>query len=530
MSERALSAADIETLRLQAEGIAERMQDSLMRAAFSSIAREGMDCAAALFLADGKVIAQARSLPLLLGCLVPAVRGILDRYSAERMAAGDAYILNDPWSGGTHLPDIAMLKPVFAGGKAVALSATILHHQDVGGISPGSVPPDATDIWQEGVRIPPMRWRAGGELDRALARLLQANSRTPEHLMGDLESQWSAVSRGERELAEVIARLGAARFEQAAEALMRQSERLTRAALQSAADGDYHAADALDTDGAGSGPVPIRVALRKRGGSLEIDLTGSAAQTRGPVNAAPSALLAAAFYFMRTLAPDAPSNQGCMAPARVVLPEGSVVNPRPGAALNARTATVKLACNAMLAAWAQAEPEGAPAPNSSVVVVLSVGGVDATGKAFFFTEIIAGGAGAARQADGTPGVSTDVGNGRNLPVEMLEATAPILVERYAVRTGSGGEGARRGGDGVRRVYRLLEGRATVSYRSERHASRAPGASGGGAGASSQAYLYRSNGETETLGSKARFEWQAGERLVIETAGGGGWGPRNLFLS
>jgi N-methylhydantoinase B len=439
------------------------------------------------------------------------------------MAPGDAYILNDPWSGGTHLPDITMVRPVFHDGRVVALAATILHHQDVGGISPGSVPPDATDVWQEGLRIPPLRWRVRGEPDPAVARLLQANSRTPDYLMGDLDSQWSSVSRGERELAEVVAHLDEARFVEAGECLIAQAEAVTRAALRRAADGEFRAADVLDTDGAGSGPVSVALALRKRGDAIEIDFTGTAAQVRGPVNAAPSAILAAAFYFIRTLAPEAPSNHGCLAPLTLILPEGSLVNPRQGAALNARTATVKLACNAMLAAWAQADPEGAPAPNSAVVAVVSVGGADAAGEPFFYTEIIAGGAGAAPDADGAPGVSTDVGNGRNLPAEMLEAEAPVLLERYEVRVGSGGGGAHKGGDGVRRVYLLREGRAMVSYRSERHASRAPGARGGGAGASSAARILRTDGRVEPLDSKARFEWHAGERLVIETAGGGGWG-------
>lgn len=518
-----MDAADLAIFRLQLEGIAERMQEALSHAAFSAIAREGQDCAAALFLADGRLLAQAKALPLLLGCLVPAVRGILDAFPVDAMREGDAYLLNDPWSGGTHLPDLSVVRPVLHEGRVVALTATILHHQDVGGMAPGSVPPDATDIWQEGLRLVPLQWRRNGEPLPSIQSLLLANTRTPQAMAGDLESQWSACSRGARELAEIVSGLGTAGFADASARLLAEGEALTRAALRRAKDGDYVARDALDGDGIDGRSLPVVVTLRKRGEALTIDFEGSSVQSRGPVNAAPAALSAAAFYLLRTLAPEAPSNHGCLAPLTLRLPEGSLVNPRPGAALNARTATVKLACNALLAAWAEADPEGAPAPNSAVVVVLSIGGEDASGKPFVFTEVIAGGAGAHPGGEGAPGIATDVGNGRNMPAEMLEAAAPILLERYEVRTGSEGTGRHRGGAGVRRVYFLREGRAMVSYRSERHESRAPGARGGGAGAPAAAQCRRADGTVIDLPSKARFEWRAGDRLVIETPGGGGWG-------
>lgn len=514
--------AGLDVLRLRLEGIAERMQQALVRSAVSSVAREGMDCAAALFLADGRILAQARSLPLLLGSLIPAVAGILKVFAVSDMAEGDAYLLNDPWSGGTHLPDIVMLRPVVRQGVVVAFAASILHHQDIGGSAPGSVPPDALDIHQEGLRIPPVRWRARGVVDPGLAAVLTANSRTPDNLLGDLDAQWAAVSLGARELLAMLDEGPAVDLADAGAALIERAERMTRAALLALPDGAFTHADALDALATGE-PARLCVQVHKQRDGITLDFTGSSPQVRAPLNAPPAAMLSAAFFFMRTLAPEAPNNHGCLAPLTLHLPRGSIVNPALPAPVNARTATVKLACNVLLAAWAKADPEHAVAANASVAVVMSVGGEDDAGQPFFFTEIIAGGAGAHADGAGVSGVSTDVGNARNLPAEMLESQAPIRVECHARHVASGGAGRHAGGDGVLRRYLLLEGRATVSYRGERHEGRAAGAAGGAAGSSSRAWLERADGSRIDIASKARFGWQAGERLVIATAGGGGWG-------
>ena len=520
-------AAAKEIFRVALEGLAERMQDSLLRSACSVIAREGMDCAAALFLPDGRVLAQSRSLPLLLGGMIPAVRGILEVFPADSMQEGDGFLQNDPWSGGTHLPDIIVLRPVRAASRTVALAATILHHQDVGGLAAGSVPPDAREVFQEGLRIPPVCWRRAGEEDAGIATILAANSRAPHLLQGDLGAQWAAVSLAARELQRHVEVMGLGAFHEACEAIIDTGRHLTEAALADLPDGTVSVDDALDGDGLTETPVSLRLTLRKTGGRaaplLEIDFTGSAAQTAGPVNAVPSGLVAAAFTLLRYIAPDAPANAGVLMPIKLTLPEGSIVNPRFPAAVNARTGTVKLACNAMLAALGELAATGeAPAPNAAVAAVLSVGGIDGAGRRWFFTEIIAGGAGGSPAQAGAHGLSTDVSNARNLPAEILERSGPIRVETVARRRGSGGFGRHPGGDGVRRAYRLLEGSATVSYRGERHARGTPGAKGGSGGAPSAAWIERATGETERLPSKARFVWHAGDLLVIETAGGGGW--------
>lgn len=518
----------MEPVRLALQGIVDRMQSRMMRAAYSSIAREGGDCAAAVFLPDGRLLAQARSLPLLLGSLIPAIAGVLKRFPAGQMAEGDAYLMNDPWSGGTHLPDLIVVRPIVSGGVTIALAATILHHQDVGGMAAGSIPPNATDIYQEGLRIPPVRWRAAGVVDSNVETLLTANSRTPGNLLGDLNAQWSAVSLGARETAALQARTGTA-FNAVCDALLAQSERMTRDALRQVPDGAWQWEDQLDGDGIDDAPVRIAVSLRKQGDALTIDFTGSSAQTRGPVNASPSSMMSAILFFMRSLAPQAPNNAGCLAPATWVLPEGSVVNPRLPAAVNARTATLKLACNAMLSAWSLGASREPLASNAGVATVLSLGGTSTNGQRWLLTEIIASGAGASAQADGTSGISTDVGNARNTPVEVIESEAPLRVATYAIREGSGGAGRFSGGHGVRRVYQLLEGQGSVSYRGERHVSRARGSQGGGDGSPSAARIERADGRIDVLPARARAEWSAGDRLVIETAGGGAWGAPDHTL-
>lgn len=514
------AARDIHRLAL--EGLADRMQDSLLASALSPVAREGMDCAAALFLPDGRVLAQAHSLPLLLGGMIPGVAGLLRAFPAETLAEGDGLLMNDPWSGGTHLPDLIVVRPVFAAGVLVAIAGTILHHQDVGGIAPGSVPPDARDVFQEGLRLPPLRWRRSDVEDAGIAAILAANSRAPAMLAGDLAAQWAAVSLAARELGTLATRMGVNAFAAANQALLDEARTALAAGLAQLPQASASAEDFLEGDGRSAALVPIRVTLRAGGGRLAVDFTGSAPQTEGPVNAAPSGLLAACFALLRRIAPAAPANHGLLELLDLTLPEGSVVNPRFPAALNARTATVKLACNALFAAHAKLSPLPAAAPNSGVAVVLSVGGRDDAGRDWMFTEIIAGGAGGSPTGPGLPAISVDVSNARNLPAEMLERAAPIRVEEIAVREGSGGPGLHRGGDGTRRVYRLLSGRAEISYRGERHLSGASGAQGGGPGMPAAARLVGPDG-VRHLPSKAWLAWQAGERLIIETAGGGGWG-------
>jgi N-methylhydantoinase B len=519
-------AAERTLLRLALEGLADRMQDQLLLKARSPVARDGMDCAAALFLPDGRVLAQARSLPLLLGGMIPAIAALLRAFPAATLREGDGLLTNDPWSGGTHLPDLIVARPILAHGRVVAIAGTILHHQDIGGIAPGSIPPDARSIFAEGLRVPPVLWHRRGVEEAGIGAILAANTRTPDLLRDDLDAQWQAVSQAASEVGALAERLGAEVFAMRAAALLDEARAMLAAALAALPEGTASAEEALEGDGLTGDPVPIRATLRRLPGPrLAVDFAGSAPQTAGPVNAAPSGLLAAGFALLRRIAPEAPANHGLLELLDLSLPDGSVVNPRFPAPVNARTATVKLTTNALFAALARLAPKGARAPNAGVAVVLSSAGTDASGRAWMFTEILAGGEGGGPDRAGLHALSADVSNARNLPAESLEAIAPIRVEAFERHRGSGGAGRHPGGDGVRRIYLLLSGSAEVSYRGERHLAGAPGAEGGGPGGVARCRLIRADGREEHFPSKARFAWMAGERLVIETAGGGGWGQR-----
>ena len=509
-------------LPTQLEDLANRMQQRLVADAVSSVVREAMDCAAAVFLPDGRMVAQARTLPLLLGSLSPAVAGILTVFAADAMREGDAYLSNDPWSGGTHLPDFVVLRPVFEGARVCALVACVLHHQDVGGMTPGSVPTDATSVHQEGLRIPPVRLWHQGRIDERLLQLLRANSRMPDNLTGDLMAQWSALAQGAHELAALIKHVGGG-FAGECNTAIAASEAATRDALRSAPDGEWVYRDALDGDGITQTPVPIEVRLQKQGDALTIDLTRCAVQAGGPVNASAGAVWAAVSYFARMLAPRAASNHGCTAAITLVTTPGTVVNPSFPAAINARTNLVKLLANALLGAWAQADPHRTAAPNAGVAVVLSLSGIHTNGAPWVYTEIIASAAGGAPTGPGGSGVSTDVGNARNTPAEVIEAQAPLRVECVKLHRGSGGKGVHAGGDGVVRTYRLLHGEGVISYRGERHTTQAQGAAGGEPGGLGSACIVRADGSVHALAAKARATWSAGDQLVIATAGGGGWG-------
>lgn len=506
------------------ETLCNAMQAELVEKAVSSVVREAMDCAAAVFLPDGRMMAQARSLPLLLGSLTPAIAGILEHFAVKDMRSDDVFLSNDPWSGGTHFPDVVLLQPVILQGRVRALAACILHHQDVGGLSPGSVPTQAQSSYQEGLRIPPQHWIRQGVAEPGLTRLLLANSRRPDNLQGDLAAQRACLQSGVEQLGALIEHHGeqGERFEAEVEELWQLTEQATRAALSRAPDGRYEFSDALDGDGLTEDPVTLKVVLEKQHNHLRIDLRGCSDQTQGPVNASRGAVSASVTFFARMLAPQAPSNGACTQPIELLTRPGSVVDPLPGAAVNARTNLVKLLANALLGAWAQAAPQDQPAPNAGVAVVLSLSG-ECAGRSWVLTEIIASAAGGAPWGPGGSGVSTDVGNARNTPAQSIEAQAPIRVESLALRHGSGGKGLHDGGCGVVRRYRLLEGAGQISYRGERHQTQAQGAAGGAPGKSGCAYIERGDGRIEALGAKQRAHWQAGDVLVMETAGAGGWG-------
>lgn len=514
-----------EVIRNKLEGIANEMELTLLKSSFSPIVKEGLDTSASLFTVSGETLAQACAIPVHLATLIPTLHTMITKYPIANMRDGDAFILNDPYCGGTHLPDIAIMAPVFHGGRVIALAATMTHHGDVGGHSPGSLPPSATEIYQEGLRIPALKFREAGEYNDTLVAILRLNSRLPDTLMGDLNAQLAACTVGGRRLHELAERYGADFLMTVFEELLDRSETMTRAALRQIPEGTYRYVDYLDNDGIDlDKPVRIEVAVTVRDGTIELDLAGTDPQLKGPLNCVPSGSQAAAYFAVRVLT-DAtiPTNGGCFRPVTLKLPKGSLVNPEEPAPVNARTSTIKRIATCMVSALATVLPDRVSAPAAGTLLVVTFAGRRASGERFIVGELIAGGSGAGRDRDGVDVVDTDASNCMNLPAEALEMDAPLRLHRVALREDSGGAGEYRGGLGVVREYEVLADDVSFTHRGERHFSAAPGLNGGLPGASAHSVIIRADGREEVIPSKALTVLNKGDRVIVQTPGGGGYG-------
>ena len=521
----ALDPVTVEVVRNKLDGIANEMELTLLKSSCSPIVKEGLDASASLFTLQGETLAQAVAIPIHLATLIPCVARILEEFPLETMREGDLYCMNDPYMGGTHLPDIAVIMPVFARGRPLAFAASMTHHQDVGGMTPGSVPTDATEIFQEGIRLPPLKLREGDKFNDTLLRILRRNVRIPETFEGDLMAQVAACSVGARRLSALAENYGDNHLTAIFADLLDRSEAMTRDVLRALPNGTYRAVDFLDNDGVDlDRPIRIEVAVSVDDNGLSIDFAGSSPQVRGPFNAVPSGSLAAACYVVRAITdPTIPTNGGCFRPIALRLPEGSVVNPKEPAPVNARTATIKRIAGTILKALAQAAPDRVPADNGGELLVLAFGGARPDGTRYVTGELVAGGSGASAGKDGVDVIETDATNCMNLPAEALELDAPIRVHRVALRPDSGGVGARRGGLGTVREYEILHGDVRFTHRGERHFIAPAGRAGGGDGAMARTVIHRAGGAQETVPSKLVTTLHAGDRVVMETAGGGGYG-------
>jgi len=519
----------LEVIRHRLDKIAEEMQAALLKSSCSPIVKEGLDASASLFTLDGTTLAQACAIAIHLGTLIPAVGAIIARFPVEQMRDGDIYILNDPYCGGTHLPDFAVVVPLFADGRPIALAATMTHHQDVGGKTAGSVPTDSTEIFQEGIRIPPVAWARGGVFDETLTAVLRQNVRIPDIFMGDLHAQVAACKIAGMRLREASEKFGHNALLTSFAVLLDKAETMTRAALASLPAGTYRAVDFLDNDGIDlDRRIRIEVAATVADGTIHFDLTGSSPQVKGPINCVPSGSLAAACFAVRAVTdPAIPNNGGCFRPISLTLPEGSIVNPREPAPVNARTATIKRITNTMLKALAAIAPERVPAPNSGELLVMAWGGQRKDGTSFVTGELLAGGAGAGDGFDGVDAIETDATNCMNLPVEAMELDAPIRIKRWQLVPGSGGDGTFLGGRGQLKEYEILDdvsGTVSYSHRGERHFVSADGLAGGKPGHLARSWITRADGTEEIIPSKIVTRLAPGDRIVITTAGGGGYGP------
>jgi N-methylhydantoinase B/oxoprolinase/acetone carboxylase alpha subunit len=455
-----------------------------------------------------------------LGAMPLSVRAVMDAFDLQ---AGDVALVNDPFRGGTHLPDITAVAPVFTRGRRPAFYlANRAHHADVGGMSPGSMPL-AREIFQEGIRIPPVLIRRQGRIDRALLDLILANVRTPVEREGDLMAQLASIHRGEIRLRELIAKQGEAGVTRNMREIQNYSARMMQAAIRKLPRGVYHFEDCLDNDGITDRPVRIRVAVTIANGRAVVDFTGSDSQVQGSVNANFAVTLAATMYVFRCLIEeDVPFTGGILRPIRVIAPEGTVVNALPPAAMAAgNVETSQRITDVLLGALAKAAPGRIPAASSGTMNNLSFGG--RSGKnAFAYYETIAGGMGASAHADGASAIHTHMTNSWNTPIEAFEHQFPLRIAGYRVRRGSGGAGAHRGGDGIVREFEFLVP-AEVTLLSDRRERGPWGLAGGGSAKPGRNTLVRA-GSSRTLPAKTRFEARAGDILRIETPGGGGWGP------
>jgi len=515
----------IEVTRHKLEGIANEMQSTLLRSSFSPIVKEGLDASAGLFTADGQTLAQACAIPIHLATLIPVLRKIIETFPPDRMHPDDTFLLNDPYTGGTHLPDIAVVQPIIHQGRLIAFSAAMTHHQDMGGMSAGSVPTNATEVYQEGLRLPPLKFRDKGVVNDTLVAIIRQNVRIPDTVMGDINAQLAACRIGARRIGELADRNGHNALTAIFEELLSRSETMTRQALARIPSGTYRYVDYLDNDGIDlDQPIRIEVAVTVRDASIHIDFTGTSPQVRGPLNCVPSGSLAAACFAVRALTdPAIPTNAGCFRPISLHLPKGSLVNPEEPAPVNARTSTIKRIAGAIISAVAQALPDKAPAPSAGEMLMLAFGGRRPGGGNFVTGDLVASGSGASAEWDGVDVIETDATNCMNLPAEAMEMETPIRLHRVALRADSGGAGTHRGGLGTVREYEMLVDGVTFTHRGERHYSAARGMAGGGDGARATSSIFRRDGSVEEIPSKIVTRLMRGDRVVVQTAGGAGYG-------
>lgn len=517
----AVDAISLEVFKHLFASLAEDMGVTLRRASFSPNIRERLDFSCAVFDAEARMVAQAAHIPVHLGSMPASVLAAVQNF--ESFNPGDVVVLNDPYRGGTHLPDITMVSPVFAGGELLFFLASRAHHADVGGMSPGSLPL-STELYQEGLILPPVLLKLSGWINEGVLALITANSRAPQERLGDLEAQLAAHRVGEERLLGILAQHSPARAQEHAHALMDYSRRMTESLIAQIPDGEYSFRDQLEGDGQSEFDIPIQVTIRVQGSSMQVDFTGSAPQVAGNVNAVPPIVRSATWYCVRLLAEeDVPVNHGCFQPVEVVIPEGTFLNAAfPAAVAVGNTETGQRVVDAVLGALAQALPQQIPAASQGTMNNVTVGGIH-RGNAFVYYETIGGGHGAGPLGAGLSGAHSHMTNTQNTPIEALEMALPLRVLRYSLRPDSGGTGRYRGGDGIVREYEFLS-EASVTINSERRRHRPYGLAGGAPGQPGENLLLQPrNKDSRALPAKAALRVRPGERLRISTPGGGGWG-------
>ncbi|MFC3229752.1 hydantoinase B/oxoprolinase family protein [Marinibaculum pumilum] len=501
------------------------MGAKLIRSAHSPIVREAADCSAALLDPAGNVVAQAELIPMQLGSISHTFGPCAAATPPEELVEGDFYISNDPYHGGQHVPDIFLFTPIFLDGILIGFSATVAHHIDLGGGKPG-LNPEASDVHQEGIIFPPSRYNLARDWQGGpLERFIRANVRMPDATIGDLDAQFAANAIGATRLTELCRKHGPAKVQAAMSEVLDYSERRIRAAIAACPDGVYVGEDAMDDDGLGSGPVKVRATVTVSGSDVAIDFAGSSDQVKSNMNSPFASTVAAAVSCVKSVmtSADIPYNSGAVRPITVTAPYGSLLNPKPPAPVRARLLPTYRVFDAVMRALAQALPEKVIASGYDTTIASCLSHLGPEGYSIYL-EIFGGGYGAGPHNDGCDAVDSPLSNCSNIPVESLDMTYPFFrVAEYALVPGSAGSGRHRGGLGFRRTYEILDEEVTFATYGDRFRLPPEGLFGGAPGACAQTLVERGN-ERIPLASKQSFALRAGDRLVMTTGGGAGYGP------
>src|SRR5262245_15314542 len=505
------------------DAIVDEVAYTVIRTARSEIVKDVMDYSAAICDANGEMVAQAKTIAQHLGAIPEAMAAVQAKWRG-RIDPGDAIIVNDPYSGGMHLPDIFMFFPIFDGASVLAWSVVICHHTDVGGRVPGSNAADSTEIYQEGLRIPPLKLFRNGVIDDTLETLIGLNVRVPDRVIGDLRAQYAACQVGAREIGRLVIRYGADRMRGYFAALLDYAERMARAEISTWPQGTYRFTDHIDSDGLADDPVPLTVAVTVRGdGTLKVDWDGTSTQVRAAINSTLSFTKSNTFLSVRcALRGDIPNNAGVFRCIEVTAPEGSVLNPLPPAPVAARALTGYRVMDTMFGALAQVVPHIVPAAGEGGNTVVCLGGRHPDNRPFIIVDMISGAWGGRPDQDGIDAITNPSQNLSNTPVEVLERQHPVRIEEYGFVPDSGGAGRFRGGLGLRRSYRLLADEAVLQLRADRLRFAPYGLDGGEPGAVAGNWLSQGD-EARAIPGKVTTTMRRGDLLIHHQAGGGGHG-------
>jgi N-methylhydantoinase B len=508
------------------QSVAEEMGAALIRTALSPNIKDRRDCSTGIYSPDGELVAQAEHIPLHLGLMPSVVKSTLNFFPLENLSPGDAIITNDPYISGSHLPDICIISPLFIEKKCIGILANLAHHVDIGGIAPGGMPTISTEIFQEGIRIPPIRIRKGGHVDEELLALITNNVRTRNEAVGDLQAQLAANTVGERRLAEIVEKYGSEMTLTYMDELIAYSERQMLAQIKKLPQGTYTFEDYLEGDGLVDDLLAIKATVDFHTDGIRVDFSGSAPQTKGSVNCTRAVTLACTYYALKSaINPQLPSTGGTFKPVEIITPPGTIVNPNfPAPVSNANINTAQRIADVVLGALAQIIPDNVPAGSSGSMGLFTIGGIDPrTTRYYSYVETYGGGQGAVVNQDGMDGVHTNMTNTRNTPVEVIEIAYPLRVHKYSLVPDTDGPGKFRGGLGLTRELEVLDHAPVMSLGTDRLKLHPWGLKGGKAGGTVGSRIITAAGDEIPLPSKTTREVAPGSRIILQTAGAGGYG-------